>query len=104
MKHTLDHYEIVNALLNDKNASWTRLGAKALAYELEEYEDSTGEELEFDIVAIRCDWNEDTAEELISNYSQNPGDTIQDVIQYIEDNTTLIIIGNHPETYLYQAF
>jgi len=104
MKHTLDHYEIVNALLNDEYASWTRLGANALAQELEEYEDSTGQELEFDIVAIRCEWNEDTAEELISNYGQNPDDTIEDVIQYVEDNTILIIIDNHPETYLYQAF
>ena len=104
MKHTLDHYEIVNALLNDENAIWTRLGANALAQELEEYEESTGEELEFDIVAIRCDWNEDTAEELISNYSQNPDDTLEDVIQYVEDHTFLIIVDNHPETYLYQAF
>ena len=104
MKHTLDHYEIVNALLNDEYASWTRLGANALAQELEEYEDSTGEELEFDIVAIRCDWNEDTAEELLSNYGQNPDDTIEDVIQYVEDNTILIIVDNDPKTYLYQAF
>ena len=104
MKHTLDRYEIVNALLNDEYASWTRLGANALAQELEEYEDSTGEELEFDIVAIRCDWNEDTAEELISNYSQDPDDTIEDVIQYVEDNTILIIVDNDPNTYLYQAF
>jgi len=104
MKHTLNHYEIVNALFNDENACWTRQGAHALADALEEYEESTGEELEFDIVAIRCDWNEDTAEELISNYGQNPGDTLEDVIQYVEDNTILIIVDNHPNTYLYQAF
>ena len=104
MKHTLDHYEIVNALLNDENAIWTRLGANALAQELEEYEESTGEELEFDIVAIRCEWNEDTAEELISNYGYTPDDTIEDVIQYVEDNTILIIVDNDPKTYLYQAF
>lgn len=104
MKHTLNHYEIVNALLNDNNAIWTRLGANALAEELEEYEDSTGQELEFDIVAIRCEWNEDTAEELISNYGQDPDDTLEDVIQYVEDNTILIIVDNDPKTYLYQAF
>ena len=105
MKHTLSHYEVVNALLDDENANWSRLGAHALADALEEYEESTGEELELDLVAIRCEWNEDTAEELISNYSQNPGDTLEDVIQYVEDNTFLIIVDNDPETtYLYQAF
>ena len=107
MKHTLDHYEIVNALLNDEYASWTRLGANALAEELAEYEESTGQELEFDIVAIRCEWNEDTAEELISNYGNGDDgedDTLESVIAYIEDNTALIIVDNDPPTYLYQAF
>ena len=104
MKQTFDHHEIVNALLNDENASWTRLGANALAEALEEYEESTGQELEFDIVAIRCDWYEDTAEELFSNYGQYPDDTLEDVIKFVDDNTFLIIVDNDPKTYLYQAF
>ena len=103
MKHTLTHYEIANALLQDENASWTYRGAHALADALEEYEESTGEELELDIVAIRCEWYEDTAEELISNYG-NGDDTLESVIAFIEDNTTLIIVDNDPPTYLYKAF
>jgi hypothetical protein len=44
--------------MNDKNANWSRAGAFALAEFLEEYEESTGLELEMDVVAIRCDFSE----------------------------------------------
>lgn len=58
MKTTLDTYGIANALIEDSNANWSRAGAFALAEYLEEYEESTGEELELDVVAIRCDFSE----------------------------------------------
>ena len=57
MKTTLNTYQIADALLNDENARWSRAGAYALAEYLEELEEST-EEMELDVVAIRCDWSE----------------------------------------------
>jgi hypothetical protein len=58
MKKTMTTYDIAHELLQDENASWTRAGAFALAEYLEEYEESTGEEMEMDVVAIRCDFSE----------------------------------------------
>lgn len=58
MKSTLDTYQIADALRKDENADWSFKGAKALAEYLEEWEESTGEELELDVVAIRCDFSE----------------------------------------------
>jgi len=55
---TLSTYEIADCLLRDSNACWTRPGAFALAEYLQELEDSTGEQMEFDAVAIRCDFAE----------------------------------------------
>jgi hypothetical protein len=55
---TLSTYEIANRLLNDSNACWTRAGAFALAEYLESMEEDTGEQMEYDAVAIRCDWTE----------------------------------------------
>jgi hypothetical protein len=55
---TLSTYDIADRLLRDSNACWTRPGALALAQYLQEMEDSTGETMEFDVVAIRCDWSE----------------------------------------------
>jgi hypothetical protein len=61
MKKTLNTYDIANELLADSHAAWSRAGAFALAEHLEEYEESTGEELELDVVAIRCDFSEYTS-------------------------------------------
>jgi hypothetical protein len=58
MKKTLTTYEIAHELLQDDNAKWSRAGAFALAEHLEQYEEETGEEMEFDHVAIRCDFSE----------------------------------------------
>lgn len=58
MKTTLTTYDIANALCADEFASWSRAGAFALAEHLEEMEEATGEEMELDVVAIRCDFSE----------------------------------------------
>jgi hypothetical protein len=58
MIETLTTYQIANRLLQDSNAAWTRPGALALAEYLQSVEDDTGEQIEFDAVAIRCDWAE----------------------------------------------
>lgn len=58
MKTTLSTSDIAHALHRDDNAAWSWDGAKALAEYLEEYEQSTGEEMELDVCAIRCDFSE----------------------------------------------
>ena len=42
----------------DVNASWTMAGAYALAEHLEQYEEDCGAEIEFDRVALRCEYSE----------------------------------------------
>lgn len=58
MKKTLTTHDIADELHNDKNAGWSWAGACALAEYLEDLEESTGEEMELDVVAIRCDFAE----------------------------------------------
>ena len=58
MKITLTTYRIAGYLMQDTSAKWSRSGAYALADYLQELEDSTGEEQELDVVAIRCDFSE----------------------------------------------
>jgi hypothetical protein len=58
MKMTLNTYQIADALKNDTYARWSYNGSLALAEYLEEYEESTGEEMELDVCAIRCDFYE----------------------------------------------
>jgi hypothetical protein len=113
MKMTLSTYDIADALKRDNNANWSYAGAQALAEHLEEYEESTGEELELDIVAIRCDFSEypsleDWASEYFSDIAQaadalgltvdmsgdefeeDEGDITEATREYIQDRATLI--------------
>ena len=57
MKTTLTTNDIVNALRADEYAGWSHWEALALAEYFEEYEEETGEELELDTVAIRCEFS-----------------------------------------------
>jgi len=69
MKTTLTTSQAAHILIDDENANWSRAGAYALVEYLEELEESTGEEMEFDSVAIRCDYSEyDSALECAVEY------------------------------------
>ena len=43
-------------LVNDHNATWGYSGARALAEHLHQIEEDTGEEIELDLVSLRCDF------------------------------------------------
>ena len=76
MKKIINTNQAVEALLQDEYASWSIEGAKALVEywakglieHMEEIEEDTGEEIELDIVAIRCHYSEMTLEEVLDNY------------------------------------
>jgi hypothetical protein len=58
MKQTLTTSQAADILFADKNAGWSYAGARALAEYLEQLEEDTGEEMELDFVAVRCDFSE----------------------------------------------
>jgi len=97
MKTTLNTYEIAAALREDSNAGWSYDGAKALAEYLEDYEETTGEEMELDVCAIRCDFSEfaslqDWAESYGMEYDKeaDEDDQEEEIRRYVQDHTTLI--------------
>ena len=76
MKITLNTYDIVNHLLRNTNSEWSRSGAYALAEYLEEMEKDTGEEMELDVVAIRCYFSEySSAVEAAGEYGWSADET-----------------------------
>jgi len=97
MKISLTTYQIAGYLMQDTNARWSRSGAYALADYLQELEDSTGEELELDVVAIRCDFAEyPTAVEAAGEYGWAPDETEFDeaneaaALSWLGDRTSVI--------------
>lgn len=84
----------------DDNAKWSRLAAYALVEYYENLEEETGTEIEFDPVAIRCDWTEyDSLETIGDAYGIEADWTEKEeaektVREYLEDRTTLIELEN----------
>ena len=70
MKRTLSTTDVAHLLMQDEYAKWSRPAAYALADYYQNLENETGEEMDFDAVAIRCDWNEyETLEQIAEAYS-----------------------------------
>jgi len=76
---------------------------------LEEYEESTGEELELDVVAICCDFNVDTPLSIAENYgievdiNENNDEITQQVKDFLESAT--IMLGETDDGQIvYQVF
>ena len=78
---TLSTNQAIHELLADQYASWTYDEAEALVNFYEELEDQQGEAIEFDRVAIRCDWTSATEEEAREMYSIEG-----DVSEYLNDH------------------
>jgi len=66
-------------------------GLTALYDYFEELEDELNESIEFDLIAIACEYSELTIDELRDNYSI---DKDIDVIEYLQENTIVIEIEN----------
>ena len=96
MIRTLTTTEAADLLLQDCNGAWSYNGARALVEYLEDYEGNSTP-IEFDRVAIRCEFSEySSATEAAANYDfePEPGDdeetTEAAALKYLEDNTQVI--------------
>lgn len=97
MKITLTTYQIAGYLMQDTNAKWSRSGAYALADYLQELENDTKEEMDLDVVAIRCDFSEyPTAVEAAGEYGWSADETEFDeaneaaALSWLHDRTSVI--------------
>ena len=58
---------------------------------IEEYEGSTGEQVELDVVALCCEWCEQSPEDIAVAYNiefcVSPENTLQNVLEYLNDET-----------------
>ena len=67
---------------------------------LEEYSESTGEEVELDIIALCCDYNEwEDLAEFNNDHSKE-----YENLEEIEEDTQVIRIGDNSDRFITQAF
>tara|TARA_R110000744_G_scaffold58049_1_gene121313 strand:- start:725 stop:1021 length:297 start_codon:yes stop_codon:yes gene_type:complete len=78
MIHTLSTHQAVDALMADEYAKWSYEAATAIVEWLEDLEsDNPKEPMEFDPIAVRCDFSEYTATDLVEAY----GMTLEEIRQ-----------------------
>ena len=97
MRKTLSTSEATDLLVADDNAGWSYKGARALVEHLEQVEEDTGEAIEFDRVALRCDFSEyESAREAAEEYGWEPDedadsdDAEEAAAEWLADRTTVI--------------
>ena len=90
MKTELTTYECAKALVEDNHANWTRSGAFALVEYLEQMEEDCGTSIEFDSVALRCEFTEyESAIKAAAQYTSE-FTTEAAALEYLEDHTSVI--------------
>lgn len=105
MKETLGTLDAARRLYEDEYADWSYAGARALVEYLEALEDEIGEEIEFDVVALRCEYTEyGSAEEAVEACNSDDYDDLKEqsdgdavdlkelCMEYLRDCTTVILI------------
>ena len=83
-------------------------GLEVLFDYLEQYEEDTGEAIELDVVALCCEYSEDTPEEIVRYYGidvsdcEDDEDVMNTVIDYLNNETS--VCGKTATTIVYQQF
>lgn len=96
MKQTIYKDDFVRAFKNyGREDQFSRDGLVALFDYLEEYEDSTGEQVELDVIALCCDYTERGLKETLDDYNLES-------LEELQNHTQVIVLDD--ETIIYQNY
>jgi hypothetical protein len=96
MKQTVNVYDFHREFELIRPNNFSRAGLNILFDYFDEYEQESGEEMELDVIAICCDFTEDTWQNIAENYSidlteaELGGEKYEIVKTYLEDQGALI--------------
>lgn len=106
MKTTVDLYAFRRYFEDLRPNNFSYEGLAVLFEYLEEFEDSSGEELEFDVIGLCCDFAEDTVGDIARNYGLElePGESEllsrETVREWLEDEGALV--GETADGFVYR--
>ena len=111
MKQTVNNTAFHDAFINYGRTDNFSYEARDMLFDyFESIESDTGEEIELDVIAICCEYTEDSLEDVIANYSIDVSECEDDeasqlviVTDYLNDNTSLIGVTSD-NTFVYLAF
>lgn len=109
MKTTISRYDFERAFVDaDRKENFSYEGLGLLFDYLEEYEASTGEEIELDVIALCRDYYEETVQTIADNYGlelpedENEEDHREAVRDYLNAHT--IVVGDTADGFVYACF
>ena len=108
MKQTVSKTDFRDAFRTmDRAGQFSREGLDALFDHLEQYEQDTGDELELDVIALCCDYSEDTYAEVAESNGIDVADldhsaVREAVLNYLSEHTEIVHAGD--DTVLFQVF
>jgi hypothetical protein len=108
MKLTLSQFDFTEWMQQNPNNPFSYEALELLWDYLENYEDNTGEEIEFDPVGFRCEFCESSFNEIISENNLNAQGLDEEAdkklaFEFLNKNTTVLGITEHG-TVVYQNF
>lgn len=93
MKQRVNFSDFCDAFWGNYKDNFTYEGKRALFDYLEEYEESTGEEIELDIVALCCEYTEyESAVDCTKEYGDEKRSE-EKALAWLRDNTQVIEFG-----------
>jgi hypothetical protein len=109
MKQTVTLNDFRDAFrIYDRTENFTREGLEALFDHIDALEQDTGEEIELDVIALCCDYSEDTYADVAANYSIDVSECVDDadtkaaVLDYLEGKT--MVVAALDSSVVYQVF
>ena len=108
MKQTINKYQFHRAFEEMRPEQFSYEAQSLIFDYLENDETETGEETELDVIAICCDFSEDSVQNIIDNYSidvsecDGEDEIKQAVIEYLHDHTSFV--GETELGLVYQQF
>ena len=97
MIQIITEYDFINQFKAVRPDDFSYAALQALFSYLEELEDDMGDQIEFDVIGLCCDYSEFTFDELREYYSFDLKDveTDVDLIDYLQDRTTVISVDDN---------
>jgi hypothetical protein len=105
MKQTIGLSQFQDAFMSIRPHNFSYDGLEQLFNYFESYEEDNNEQIELDVIAICCEYAENTPADLARYYNisiEEDGNELLNVMDYLADQTS--IIGHTDNTIIYQQF
>ena len=91
MKTTINLHQFRDAFKRmDRTTQFSYEGLEVLFNGLEEYEEDTGEEIDFDVIALCCDFSEMTEQEIMDSYNVDLEESSKDMHDWLSNQTWVL--------------